>query len=477
MAWCFSVVKFLVVLQVISQPFEAGKRASVMGTIQQILDTGPVLLRRTKRTTEGFDVKLPPKIMNHVDLTFSLGEEEYYSTLLKKSIAEFNGYMKSRNAKRHYAQIFTLLLRLRQCCNHPYLTVARAEDSDKVKAGTILRKISKKLQRFDKVDTEYVQKQVKQFLMKSKRIFSNEEQVSSAAAAEKVGSGPKPAHQSECPVCLDTEYVDPVVTSCGHIMCRACISNSLVYFKKSECPICREHVDPKSLISVTTDTSEVEEMKQLTKDTKAKLSTKMEWLVKSLQEVSQMNSESCTGELQRLRQEHLADEDDDVLKAPLKVIIFSQWTLFLDMLETVLKTEKLRYTRLDGAMNRMKREAAIEMFSNDSRVNVFLVSLKAGALGLNLTCASIIYLLDPWFNPAIEEQAINRCHRIGQTRPVMIHRLYMTNTVEMKIKDMQLNKLRLAGEVLQEKTNSDLDDNFPAQQKGLTFDQLASFFR
>lgn len=100
--------------------------------------------------------------------------------------------------------------------------------------------------------------------------------------------------------------------------------------------------------------------------------------------------------------------------------------------------------RLDGAMSQMQRQNAVMSFNTDPTVTVFLVSMKAGGLGLNLTAGSRVFLLDPWWNPATEDQAIDRVHRIGQTREVIVYRFIMEGTVEERILELQEKKRNLA---------------------------------
>merc|ERR1711977_659610 len=128
-------------------------------------------------------------------------------------------------------------------------------------------------------------------------------------------------------------------------------------------------------------------------------------------------------------------------RVPNKTIVFSQWTCMLDIVETALIRDEIQFVRLDGSMTVASRDSAITKFSESSDFNVFLVSLKAVALGLNLVAANHVVLLDPWWNPALEEQAIDRAHRIGQMREVTIHRFTVTGTVEDKIIQLQEQKM------------------------------------
>ena len=124
-----------------------------------------------------------------------------------------------------------------------------------------------------------------------------------------------------------------------------------------------------------------------------------------------------------------------------KALVFSQWTSMLDLLEPHMAAHGLDYVRLDGSTR--ERAAVVERFQTDDNVSVFLISLKAGGTGLNLTAADHVFLFDPWWNPAVEEQAFDRAHRIGQDKPVFVHRLVAANTVEERILALQEEKRAL----------------------------------
>ena len=125
-----------------------------------------------------------------------------------------------------------------------------------------------------------------------------------------------------------------------------------------------------------------------------------------------------------------------------KALIFSQWTQFLDLVEPHLTQRKMGFIRLDGRTK--DRAEVVRTFQDESGPPVMLISLKAGGTGLNLTAADHVFLLDPWWNPAAEDQAADRAHRIGQERPVIVHRLVARDTVEERILDLQARKRGLA---------------------------------
>jgi SNF2 family DNA or RNA helicase len=129
-----------------------------------------------------------------------------------------------------------------------------------------------------------------------------------------------------------------------------------------------------------------------------------------------------------------------------KVLVFSQFTSFLALVRTRLDAESVTYEYLDGRTR--DRQTRVERFQTDPACPVFLVSLKAGGVGLNLTAADYVFLLDPWWNPAVEAQAIDRTHRIGQTRPVFATRLIARDTVEERVVELQRTKRELADAIL-----------------------------
>jgi SNF2 family DNA or RNA helicase len=142
----------------------------------------------------------------------------------------------------------------------------------------------------------------------------------------------------------------------------------------------------------------------------------------------------------------LESQLDEVLAAGHKAVVFSQFTKFLGIVRGRLDARGVTYAYLDGQT--ADREAEVARFQEDPGCRLFLVSLKAGGLGLNLTAAEYVFLLDPWWNPAVEAQAIDRAHRIGQTRRVFAYRLISRDTVEEKVLALQATKRDLADAVI-----------------------------
>jgi superfamily II DNA or RNA helicase len=149
---------------------------------------------------------------------------------------------------------------------------------------------------------------------------------------------------------------------------------------------------------------------------------------------------------QSAKLELLVDRLDTCAAEGHKALVFSQWTSLLDLAEPRLAAAGLAFARLDGSTR--DRAAVVERFQSREGPPVFLISLRAGGTGLNLTAADHVFLLDPWWNPAVEEQAADRAHRIGQDKPVFVHRLVAAGTVEERILALQAKKRALADTAL-----------------------------
>jgi len=147
-----------------------------------------------------------------------------------------------------------------------------------------------------------------------------------------------------------------------------------------------------------------------------------------------------------------------------KILIFSQFTKMLGLIENELETHNISYSKLTGQTR--KRDQAITRFQ-DGEVPVFLISLKAGGVGLNLTTADTVIHYDPWWNPAVETQATDRAHRIGQNKAVFVYKLIAEETLEEKILEMQKGKKALAESIYSGKRKG----------TGITADELTDLFK
>jgi len=220
--------------------------------------------------------------------------------------------------------------------------------------------------------------------------------------------------QNPCNLCCETSGLI-IITSCNHIFCAECKEK----FVTKECPTCNNPIT--SILKY--------EPEQENEDNSS---------IENIYSSTKINA--LLYELNQLRQ------NDPYAKS----IIFSQWTSMLDLIEAPLQDSGYKFVRLDGTMSQSQRELSINQFNKNSEVLIFLISMKAGGLGLNLTAASNVFLLDPWWNPATEDQAIDRVHRIGQTRPAFVTRYIIENSIEERILLLQEKKRDLAKGALNE---------------------------
>ncbi|KAG0038481.1 DNA repair protein rad16 [Podila clonocystis] len=231
-----------------------------------------------------------------------------------------------------------------------------------------------------------------------------------------------------CSICQE-EAEDPIVSKCHHLFCREdaeqYVTTSLV--EAPECPVC--HI-PLSidLQQPTYVKDETEADAEIRHKTFARTS-----IVNRINMDTWRSSTKIEALVEQLF--NLQREDRST-----KSICFSQYVTFLDLIKWRLEKAGFKCVKLDGHMTPAQRDASIQKFSNDPNVTVFLISLKAGGVALNLTAASRVFICDPWWNPAAELQAMDRIHRIGQYRPILITRLIIENSIESRILQLQEKK-------------------------------------
>ncbi|KAI1297540.1 DNA repair protein rad16 [Mortierella claussenii] len=231
-----------------------------------------------------------------------------------------------------------------------------------------------------------------------------------------------------CSICQE-EAEDPIVSKCHHLFCREdadqYITSSSI--EAPECPVCHiplsiDLQQPTYIKEEDTEEAEVRHrnfartsiVNRINMDT-WRSSTKIEALVEQLYNMQRQDRST-------------------------KSICFSQYVTFLDLIKWRLEKAGFKCVKLDGHMTPAQRAASIKKFTDDPTVTVFLISLKAGGVALNLTAASRVFICDPWWNPAAELQAMDRIHRIGQFRPILITRLIIENSIESRILQLQEKK-------------------------------------
>ncbi|XP_020158013.1 DNA repair protein RAD5A [Aegilops tauschii subsp. strangulata] len=374
--------------KLVQKPFEEGDERGLK-LVQTILK--PVMLRRTKHSTdkEGRPIlTLPPANIEVKYCDLSESEKDFYEALFRRSKVKFDQFVEQGKVLHNYASILELLLRLRQCCDHPFLVMSRGDTQE----FADLNKLAKRFLHGG-----------------NSNVNGDSSSLPSKAYIEEVVQELQKG-EGECPICLEA-FEDAVLTPCAHRLCRECILSSWQSPSAGLCPVCRKSMTKQDLITAPTNSRfQVDVEKNWVE------SSKISFL---LQELESLRSSGA------------------------KSIVFSQWTAFLDLLEIPLSRHGISFTRLDGTLNLQQRERVIREFSEDKRILVLLMSLKAGGVGINLTAASNAFVMDPWWNPAVEEQAVMRIHRIGQTKSVSIKRFIVKGTVEERMEAVQARKQRM----------------------------------
>ncbi|XVF27686.1 hypothetical protein REPUB_Repub14bG0130200 [Reevesia pubescens] len=433
--------------------------------LQAILQT--IMLRRTKGTLlDGKPIiNLPPKVIELKKVEFTKKERDFYAKLETDSRAQFKEYAAAGTVKQNYVNILLMLLRLRQACDHPLLV--RGFDSNHSWRSSI--ESAKKLPQ-EKLT----------FLLSC---------LSSLAL---------------CGICNDPPE-DAVVAVCGHVFCNQCISEHLTG-DDYQCPTtnCKVRLCASSVFSNATlnssfseqpgqdnsldcSGSKVVEVTMPCSEDSLYDSSKIKAALEVLQSLAKpqdhrLKTNGCSEGSSDLHSgdspNGFPDEKDlvkgeslnDSSKVPgEKAIVFSQWTRMLDLFEACLKSSSIQYRRLDGTMSVASRDKAVKDFNTLPEVSVMIMSLKAASLGLNMVAACHVLLLDLWWNPTTEDQAIDRAHRIGQTRPVTVLRLTVKDTVEDRILALQQKKREMVASAFGE-------DETGCRQTRLTVEDLEYLF-
>jgi len=216
--------------------------------------------------------------------------------------------------------------------------------------------------------------------------------------------------REDCPVCMESR--SPVITHCGHVFCLECITQ--VIETQHKCPLCRADLpDDGVLVHPSNDCGDDALDPEL--DTSSS-SSKLDALLSIL---------------------------DASREKGIKTVVFSQWTRFLDLVGPQLQEKGYTFTRLDGTMSATARDKALHTFDQDPSCTIMLASLGVCSVGLNLVAASQVILCDSWWAPAIEDQAVDRVHRLGQKRRTTVFRLVVEGSIEERTLDIQRDKRKL----------------------------------
>jgi SNF2 family DNA or RNA helicase len=438
-----------------------------------------ITLRRTKesKAEDGNTIlALPPRRDELRFLQFDPQEQEIYNQYFQKSKAEFAHLSRKNEVMKNYVGILQKILRLRQICDH--FELVKNKDTEQVQdtassyESVVADIVNDGLTQSracavfallrESATTQCVECGIE--LCSSTESFQSDDMDGDGPPVPKRGRKTK-TPSSRAPTRANSPAGPrPVLTRCQHLFCLGCYRSCVwpewpnaISDGLRSCSACQTALAAMDAVEIKNDvTSELTKRKVQKREKRSKgaslenyhPSTKVKALMQDLVQFSRTNPYSTNYDPSTVDIQSANDEkgclDDNIVKT----VVFSQWTSMLDKVEDALEAANIHYDRLDGTMRRDERVRAMEALKHDPRCEVLLVSLKAGGVGLNLTAAQRVYLMDPYWNPAVENQAVDRIHRLGQTKPVTTVKLVIENTIEARLLEVQKQKTELANMTL-----------------------------
>lgn len=482
------------------------KYSKVINLIRKI--TSPILLRRTK-TSKGKDgntiITLPPKSVHIVKLKFTEEEKDFYQAVYYKSKTKFDMYLNDGTIMNHYTHVLHLLLNLRQCCSHPMLLFSKpffeewnsndaltAQENvlgEEAKNLSGLKQVAEKENSPIKISVpteRFTSPKVKQESDRLRNSIdstqnhillrllqnSNVSHKLDDNCLKEIENLKNDSFNVECIICTE-DAVDPLITKCMHIMCTKCARTYFHLTEVSEkpCPLCGHYINLKSLKTLQKNVCPIKDLLQKMTKENFIYSTKLKKLFEFVQQD---------------------------MKEEKHVVVFSQWVGFLKIISTLFMLYNIPHKIYDGSIKCKDRKQVLFWF-NIQRGNIYqpgvgfvkakediphenfagkvlLCSLKAGGVGLNLTVASKLYLMDMWWNPAIEDQAFQRVHRIGQLKKVEIYKFVIERTIETKILELHDKKNITANEIMTQQGNAMESVQYIVPEK-LSMERLIDMFK
>ncbi|KAL8783322.1 MAG: hypothetical protein Q9213_004697 [Squamulea squamosa] len=491
-----------------------------------------ILLRRDKKSTiDGKPIlNLPERTTESQHATFSEDEQEFYNAVESRTQLQFNRYLKAGTVGRNYSNVLVLLLRLRQACCHPHLikdygvpssaAESTSEDLEKMARELASDVVARIIEQGDRNNHSGLECPVCMDATENATIFvpcghntCSECFARISDPSQAIVNGDDEGSSLKCPQCRGkivvsklTDHVTFKKIHLPQLSATEGIKEALEGASDSDSESDDDTSDDGGsdlggfIVDDDEETTEDENgyrkgttpFERCSKQKKAKKAKKAKSskgkgkaeakapkkTLAQLKKDSLRNMKAKKKYLARVRKtwESSAkiDRTIEILRAinarkeNEKTIIFSQFTSLLDLLEVPIYDEGWKYQRYDGSMSPNARNDAVMEFSDKPACKIMLVSLRAGNAGLNLVAASQVIIMDPFWNPYVEEQAIDRAHRIGQQRPVQVHRILVPGTVEDRILALQEKKRAMI--------ESALDENASKQVGRLGTQELSYLF-
>ena len=442
----FSLVRFLRVepwnnfsfwKTFITVPFESKDVLRALDVVQTVLE--PLVLRRTKdmKTPDGQAlVPLPPRTIDIEEIELSKQEREVYDYIYTRAKRTFNATMEAGTLLKSYTTIFAQILRLRQSCCHPVLTrnkAIAAEEEDAAAAADVANGLA------DDMD---LQELIERFTSDS----GNEEDISNKFGAHVLQQIQSEVN-NECPICTEEPMLEPAVTGCWHSACKQCLLDYIEHQKdKQELPLCfncREPINQRDIFEIVREDDETDSTERVSSsadlysatppNTTSPKEQKNQAPKISLRRIGTSSSAKTAALLTHLKNLRTFSPNT-------KSVVFSQFTSFLDLIAPALTRAHIPFLRFDGTMNQKVRASTINAFTESTKGMVLLLSLRAGGVGLNLTSARRVFMMDPWWSFAVEAQAIDRVHRMGQEAEVRVVRFVVRGSIEGRMLRIQERK-------------------------------------
>ncbi|KAI0347820.1 hypothetical protein BDW22DRAFT_1384725 [Trametopsis cervina] len=466
----------------IGTPVKYGQTVGV-ARLQSIMKF--ITLRRTKESKAENGQKilsLPPRRDELRYLKFDDHEKAVYDQFFTESKAEFTELSKQNEVMKNYVGILQKILRLRQICDHFELVMNKGlgligdiQNPDAPTYEELAAQITKdgiNISRATSIFALLREAGTAQCVECGYELgVPSEDAEADAYQEEPAKRGRKPKAAASRAATRQNSPTAPtqvILTRCQHLFCMMCFKHCLhpgwpaplPPDTKQSCALCRAPLAPNDMVQFMPDmvTPEAGTKRKLTKKEKRQKcptdlenyhpSTKIKTLLNDLIHFSRGNPYSANYDPTSIEVEMVDDKGNSMDDGVVKTVVFSQWTTMLDKIESALDIARIRYDRLDGTMKRDERTRAMEALKHDPGCEVLLVSLKAGGVGLNLTAAQRVYLMDPYWNPAVENQAVDRIHRLGQTRPVTTIKFIIENSIEARLLEVQRKKTELANMTL-----------------------------
>ncbi|EGR30279.1 hypothetical protein IMG5_136090 [Ichthyophthirius multifiliis] len=376
----------------------------------------PIILRRQKdcKYQDGKDIiSLPKKNIYLTKIQLDKGEKRLYQMIHDKSQNIFNQLNQEKLIEKNYIHVFQIINKLRQLCVHPSLAFPNLNDLD-----------------FKEGNEQQIEDQLEIFFGKFQKLKEDNNnknnknvQISESYKNQLINQIKNKEFQ-QCLVCFE-DIIIHSISKCGHVLCKNCFQYSILQNKN--CPMCRTSLTLEELTEIIIEDDDFVQPKEY------------------------LDFDKVSGS----KLKKILELIDEIHNKKEQVIIFSQYVRMLSVLEYQLCKKGISCRKLDGKTSAKNKSEIVKLFTKEfqnkllfQKPTALLASLKVASVGLNLVGANNVILCDPWWNPAIEDQAVERVHRIGQNKEVFVWRIICEDTIEERIHQLHEVKRKMINNAL-----------------------------